>query len=30
MNFYDFSFEEFQNYIVENGFPKFRAKQIFD
>lgn len=30
MNFYDFSFEEFQNYIVDNKFPKFRAKQVFD
>lgn len=30
MNFYNYNFEEFQNFIVENKFPKFRAKQVFD
>lgn len=29
-NFFDFSFDEFKQIIVENGFKEFNAKQVFD
>lgn len=29
-NFFDFSLESFRGFLCENGFEKFRARQIFD
>lgn len=29
-SFYDFTFDELQDYLVDNGFSKFSAKQLFD
>ena len=28
MNFYDFTQEELENYLIENGFKKYNATQI--
>lgn len=30
MNFYNYTLNEFQQVLVEAGFPKFRAKQVFN
>ena len=30
MNFYDFTLEELESYLIENGFKKYNATQIIE
>ena len=30
MNIYDFTLEELENYLIENGFKKFNATQLIE
>ena len=30
MSIYDFTLDELENYLVDNGFKKYNATQIFE